>query len=312
MMIYAFGACVLDTQLHVLSRAGQVIKLRPKAFEVLVYLVEHHDRVVSKDELCAQVWPNQFISDATLGSTVRAVRQAIGDTGEAQQFIQTVHGYGYRCVATVTVYTERRAAPATEPAPVLAPLAPLADLGAVEHRATTLEQTSVQPGQPFSTLTPLRHGERKVVTMLCCTPVLPSAVLGQPDLDTLHSLMWGFYRCVRDAVQHYGGDLKPLTGDRVLAVFGAPVAYEDHAVRAGLAALVLLQRVDEWQRTAGIPADAGLAVQIGLHTGPVVVGGFGEVPELLTALVGDVAARATALQEQAAPSTVLCSAAPPA
>ena len=110
-MIYTFGECELDTQLHVLSRAGQPIKLRPKAFTVLVYLVEHHDRVVTKDELCAQVWPNQFISEATLGSTVRAVRQAIGDTGEAQHLIQTVHGYGYRCMVPVTVRMEPRAAP---------------------------------------------------------------------------------------------------------------------------------------------------------------------------------------------------------
>jgi len=83
MMIYEFGECVLNTQLHVLARAGKPIKLRPKAFEVLVYFIEHRDRIVAKHELCEQVWPNQFISDATLGSTVRAVRQAIGDTGEA-------------------------------------------------------------------------------------------------------------------------------------------------------------------------------------------------------------------------------------
>src|SRR5215813_1908334 len=103
MMIYAFGEYVLNTQLHILARAGKPIKLRPKAFEVLVYFIEHRDRIVAKHELCEQVWPHQFISDATLGSTVRAVRQAIGDTGEAPQFIRTVHGYGYRCLAPVTV-----------------------------------------------------------------------------------------------------------------------------------------------------------------------------------------------------------------
>src|SRR5215510_3809394 len=122
-MLYTFGACELDTQLHVLSRAGQPVHLRPKAFALLVYLVEHHDRVVTKDELCAQVWPNQFISEATLGSTVRAVRQAIGDTGQAQQLIQTVHGYGYRCLAPVTVRTTSPAAsvPTAEDRGVLPP-----------------------------------------------------------------------------------------------------------------------------------------------------------------------------------------------
>ena len=110
-MLYTFGECVLDTQLHVLVRAGQPVHLRPKAFEVLVYFLEHRDRLVTKDELCARVWPNQCISEATLGSTVRAVRQALGDTGEAQQLIQTIHGYGYRCVAPVTVCTAPRAVP---------------------------------------------------------------------------------------------------------------------------------------------------------------------------------------------------------
>src|SRR5262245_18310511 len=197
-MIYTFGECELDTQLHVLSRAGQPIKLRPKAFTVLVYLVEHHDRMVSKDELCAQVWPNQFISDATLGSTVRAVRQAIGDTGEARQLIQTGHGCGYRCIATVADGPESCAAAAAE-AVLLTPQAPRPGLGAAEQRTPASEQTSAPPGQPSATLTSLQHGERKVVTVLCCTPVLPAAVSGQPDLDTLHRLMGALYGCIRDA-----------------------------------------------------------------------------------------------------------------
>jgi len=121
MMIYTFGESVLDTQLHVLSRAKQPVKLRPKAFEVLVYLLEHRDRIVTKHELCEQVWSNQFISDATLGSTVRAVRQAIGDTGEAQQLIQTVHGYGYRCMVPVRMEPSMAPAPAAEGSGVLTP-----------------------------------------------------------------------------------------------------------------------------------------------------------------------------------------------
>jgi adenylate cyclase len=86
-MIYIFGQYVLDTQRHVLTLTGQPVRLRPKAFAVLVYLLHHRDRVVSKDELCAQVWPEQFISDATLGSTVRAVRQAIEDGEGAPRLI---------------------------------------------------------------------------------------------------------------------------------------------------------------------------------------------------------------------------------
>src|SRR5215470_12860317 len=291
MMIYAFGEYVLNTQLHVLSRAGKPIKLRPKAFAVLVYFIEHRDRIVAKHELCAQVWPNQFISDATLGSTVRAVRQAIGDTGEAQQLIQTVHGYGYRCLV-----------PVTEGSQVLTP--PL--LGSEAETTDLLAVQTIRLAVPHPVFSP---GERKVVTVLCCAPVIPTADHASNDLDALYSLMQSFYACVQDAVQQYGGTLQPPMGDRVLAMFGAPLAQEDHVVRAGLAALALLQRLDEQHCPAGTSADVRLAIRIGVHTGLMVVGGLGDAPARLTALVGDVTAQAIALQEHAAPGTILCSAA---
>jgi DNA-binding winged helix-turn-helix (wHTH) protein len=92
-MIYGFGEWELDTQRRMLRRAGQGIRVRRKVFEALAYLLVHHDRAVSKHELCEHIWPQQFISDAALDSTIKAVRQAIGDSGRGQQFIQTVYGY---------------------------------------------------------------------------------------------------------------------------------------------------------------------------------------------------------------------------
>src|SRR5262249_25059187 len=78
----------------------------------LTYLLTSHGRAVSKEELCQAVWPQLFISDAALESTIRAVRRAIGESGRAPALLQTVHGYGYRFVATV----EERAAPRADPA----------------------------------------------------------------------------------------------------------------------------------------------------------------------------------------------------
>src|SRR5262245_17605792 len=98
---YLFANCVLDTQIYALYRAGLAIPMRPKAFQVLLYLLERRDQLVTKDDLCARVWPGQFISDATIESCVKHVRQAIGDTGRAQAFIQTRRGYGYRFVGAV-------------------------------------------------------------------------------------------------------------------------------------------------------------------------------------------------------------------
>ncbi len=86
-MRYVFAECVLDTQLYSLYRAGTTVQLRPKAFHVLQYLLEHRDHVVNKDELCAHVWPGQFISDATLEGCITLARQAVGDSGRAQRLI---------------------------------------------------------------------------------------------------------------------------------------------------------------------------------------------------------------------------------
>ena len=93
-MRYRFADCALDTQLYTLERAGQRTRLAPKVFEVLCYLIEHRDRVVSKQELCDQVWEGYAISDATLESCLRAVRLTVGDSGHAQRIIQTQRGYG--------------------------------------------------------------------------------------------------------------------------------------------------------------------------------------------------------------------------
>jgi TolB-like protein/DNA-binding winged helix-turn-helix (wHTH) protein len=64
-------------------------------------LLEHRDRVVSREQLCAEVWPGQFVSQATLEGVIRLVRQAVGDSGRSQSIIQTLHGHGYRFIADV-------------------------------------------------------------------------------------------------------------------------------------------------------------------------------------------------------------------
>ena len=95
-MIYRFGDCILDTNLCTLERGGQTFRLRLKVFRMCLYLLEHRDRVVSREELCAQVWPGQFVSQATLEGVIRLVRQAVGDSGRTQASFK-------RCMATAIV-----------------------------------------------------------------------------------------------------------------------------------------------------------------------------------------------------------------
>ncbi|HEX5368837.1 MAG TPA: alpha/beta fold hydrolase [Dehalococcoidia bacterium] len=97
-MIYRFDDCQLDTQLFELRRSGTPQQLEPQVFDVLAYLVQNADRVVTKDELFEKVWGDKFISEAALNSRLMAARRAIGDNGRDQRLIRTLHGRGFRFV----------------------------------------------------------------------------------------------------------------------------------------------------------------------------------------------------------------------
>ena len=94
-----FAGCELSIERHELRRDGQVVPMEPQVFDVLAYLVRHHDRLVPKAELLDQVWGSRFVSESALTSRIKSARRAVGDTGRDQRVIKTVHGRGYRFVA---------------------------------------------------------------------------------------------------------------------------------------------------------------------------------------------------------------------
>ena len=100
-MIYRFDDYELDTQLFELRCVGTPLKLEPKVFDLFAHLIRHHDRVVTKQELFAHLWPEQFISEAVLNYCIMAARKAVGDSGRRQGVIKTVRGRGYRFVAAI-------------------------------------------------------------------------------------------------------------------------------------------------------------------------------------------------------------------
>jgi pimeloyl-ACP methyl ester carboxylesterase/DNA-binding winged helix-turn-helix (wHTH) protein len=93
----------LDTTRFELRRAGTVVPMEPQAFDVLAYLVSHRERLVAKEELMDEVWGGRFVTEAAVTSRIKQARRALGDDGRSQLFIRTVHGRGYRFVATVVV-----------------------------------------------------------------------------------------------------------------------------------------------------------------------------------------------------------------
>ena len=98
---YLFEDCTLDTDRCELRRGAALVAVEPQAFDVLVHLIRHRDRVVGKDELLATVWKGRVVSESNLFNRINAARSAIGDTGDEQRLIKTLPRKGLRFVGDV-------------------------------------------------------------------------------------------------------------------------------------------------------------------------------------------------------------------
>ena len=99
--VYRFGNREVDIRLRQIREDGQVVEAPPKAFDLLVYLLENRDRVVDKDELLEQLWPGAVVTESALAQIVRKARSLAGDDGKRQAVIGTVQRRGFRFVAVV-------------------------------------------------------------------------------------------------------------------------------------------------------------------------------------------------------------------
>jgi TolB-like protein len=110
-LLYAFETFLLDTGTRELRRDRELLSVEPKVFDLLSYLIANRERVVSKDDLIANVWNGRIVSDAALTTCLNAARTAIGDSGEEQRLIKTLPRKGFRFVGAVTE-GDRPSAPA--------------------------------------------------------------------------------------------------------------------------------------------------------------------------------------------------------
>lgn len=115
--LFRFAEYEFDADRFVLRRAGEKVPVEPQVLDLLAYLIEHRDRLVTKSELFDAVWHSRFVTESSLTTRLKQLRRAVGDDGRRQQVIATVHGRGYRFVAQVQVPVEveaegRSAAPA--------------------------------------------------------------------------------------------------------------------------------------------------------------------------------------------------------
>lgn len=102
-MRYKFGEFELCTETLELRQSSGLVAIEPQVFNLLMHVVEHRDRVISKDELIEAIWDGRFVSDSAVSSRIKSARKALGDNGQTQKYIKTLHGRGIRFVAEVQV-----------------------------------------------------------------------------------------------------------------------------------------------------------------------------------------------------------------
>ncbi|MET0281504.1 MAG: winged helix-turn-helix domain-containing protein [Steroidobacteraceae bacterium] len=116
---YQVAGFTIDTALYRISSGGVAMPVEPKVFDLLVHLIRHRDRVLTREELFQQVWEGREVSDATLSNHIKSARKALGDNGDLQQTILTVRGRGYQFIGPVQEIAEG------QPEPLMAQTAPV-------------------------------------------------------------------------------------------------------------------------------------------------------------------------------------------
>jgi DNA-binding winged helix-turn-helix (wHTH) protein/Flp pilus assembly protein TadD len=167
---FQFGKFVLEGRLQRLLRDGQIVPLKPKAYDLLSKLLAEPDRVLSKDELLDYLWPRQEVGEANLTQTIYELRQALGETARDTSWIETVPRRGYRFKGTVSALTDS--------APKVAPKS----IAVLPFRALTSqpEMQDLSLGITDAVILSLSSAGRLVVRSLAA--VLPFADSNQDSL----------------------------------------------------------------------------------------------------------------------------------
>ncbi len=115
-VFYEFDSFRIDPEERILSQNGTAIPLTPKAFEILMILVQHSERVVLKDDLMKLLWPDSFVEEANLTQNIFILRKALGESGRSYRYIVTVPGRGYRFATKVAEVSGGAKEPVRSPA----------------------------------------------------------------------------------------------------------------------------------------------------------------------------------------------------
>ncbi len=151
------------------------------------------------------------------------------------------------------------------------------------------------------------EGERKLVTVLFADVANYTAMSAELDPEEVHEIMDGCFKILLDEIHRYEGTINQFTGDGVMALFGAPLAHEDHAQRACHAALSIQKAIEEYGTAIHKDYGADFKMRIGLNSGPVIVGSIGDDLRMDYTAVGDTTNLASRIESIAGPGTTFVS-----
>ncbi|MBW2115470.1 MAG: AAA family ATPase [Deltaproteobacteria bacterium] len=152
------------------------------------------------------------------------------------------------------------------------------------------------------------EGEKKLVTVFFGDIANYTSISEGFDPEEVHQIMEGTFKILMDEIHKYEGTINQFTGDGVMALFGAPIAQEDHAQKACRASLSVQRAMEDYGEKIKRDASVDFKMRIGLNSGTVVVGSIGDDLRMDYTAIGDTTNLASRLETLAAPGTILVSA----
>ena len=236
---YEFGPFRLDAERRQLLRGDEPIVLTPKAFDLLVVLVEGRDRTTEKADLMRLVWPDRAVEESNLTQNVFALRKALGDGPDGEPYIETIPRHGYRFVAEVRI-AEGKAAPPrarTRKPVVAAALAlVLAALGAYRW-SHAREHRTPSPGAAVTSLAvlPLQNLSNDAAQEYFADGLTDALITDLAKLSPLRVIS-------RTSVMQYKGVNKPVR--EIAEALGVDAIVEGSVLRSGDRARITVQLID--------------------------------------------------------------------
>jgi class 3 adenylate cyclase len=149
------------------------------------------------------------------------------------------------------------------------------------------------------------EGDRKVVTVLFADVANYTSIAEKLDPEEVHQIMDGCFKILMDEIHKFEGTINQFTGDGIMALFGAPVAHEDHTRRACYAALSIQRALEKYRQGLAEGFAIDFKMRIGLNSGPVVVGSIGDDLRMDYTAIGDTTNLAARMESMARPGTTL-------